>query len=148
MTMGALDEVVELFTAMCAEVRQWREEHPEATLDEIAAQLTPRRQHLMGQLLIALALQPGDGYALEGVACPGCGTAMVYKGHPTRQVDHLEGAGELPRAYYHCPGCGQGFFPPRQAAGAGAAPLDPGDPEPCPAPGGGCALGAPGSGAL
>jgi len=146
--METHDEVVELFAAMCRTLRQWRAEHPEPTFDQIAAQAAPLRQQLMGRLLTALALQPGNGYALEGYTCPGCGTAMVYKGDPTRQVDHLEGTGELSRAYYHCPSCGQGFFPPRRAAGAGAPPLDAGDAERGAAPGGGRALSAPGGGAL
>ena len=116
--MRALEGLVELFEAMCAELSQWRADHPDATLDEIAAQVAPRRQQLMGKLLMALALQQADGYALEGYPCPGCGARLEYKGHPSRQVEHLEGAGALTRAYYHCPGCGQGFFPPRPAAGA------------------------------
>lgn len=37
--------------AMDEELRAWREAHPEATFDEIAAQVTPKRRALMGELL-------------------------------------------------------------------------------------------------
>ncbi len=49
----ALDEAVE-------ELQAWREAHPEASFDEIAAQVTPRRQALMGISLTGLACQHGE----------------------------------------------------------------------------------------
>jgi hypothetical protein len=50
----------------------------------------------------------------EGQVCPGCGGQMVYKGEPERQIEHyLEGETELRRAYYYCPLCERGLFPPR-----------------------------------
>ena len=39
-----------LFEQLRAELVAWRAAHPEATWDEIAAQVTPRRQQLMGAL--------------------------------------------------------------------------------------------------
>jgi hypothetical protein len=100
------------FTQMQTELMEWRRAHPAASIDEIAAQITPRRQRLMGALLVELALQEGNGYALEGVHCAQCGGQMIYKGTPEREVLHTEGEGELARAYYHCPHCKRGFFPP------------------------------------
>ena len=57
------------FAELVGELIQWRAEHPQASLDKLAAQLTPRRRELMGSLLAELAVQPGNGYVLEGLTC-------------------------------------------------------------------------------
>lgn len=106
---------------MYEELYAWREAHPEASFDEIAEQVTPRRQKLMGELLAQLALQHGSGVGVEGLACERCGRALVYKGEPPREVEHLEGETELRRAYYHCPHCETGVFPPGPSVEAGEA---------------------------
>ena len=95
------------------ELWQWREEHPEATFDELAAQVTPRRRAVMAELLRALACQHGTGQEAAGQVCRSCGGQMEYKGEPKREVEHyLEGETELKRAYYYCPQCESGLFPP------------------------------------
>jgi hypothetical protein len=103
-------QVLAQFEAMYDELYAWREDHPEASLDEIVAQVTPRRRELMGELLAQLALQHGNG-AVPEVLCEKCGKPMEYKGNPKRGVINLEGGGDLKRAYYHCPDCERGFFP-------------------------------------
>jgi hypothetical protein len=108
----AKEEMGQAFEQMWEELHQWRAEHPEASFDEIAAQVTPRRRMLMGQLLAQLACQHGDGEVVEGLSCPDCGQAMSYKGTPKRGVAHLEGETELGRAYYYCASCERGLFPP------------------------------------
>lgn len=101
------------FEQMYDELWAWREQHPEATFDEIAAQVTPRRGAVMAEVLNALARQQGSGQVLEGQLCPECGGQMAYKGEPERQIEHyLEGETELRRAYYYCPRCESGLFPP------------------------------------
>jgi hypothetical protein len=105
-------EMWQAFEQMWEELHQWREKHPEASFDEIAAQVTPRRRVLMGQLLAHLACQHGDGEVIEGLRCPDCGQAMSYKGTPRRDIEHLEGETELVRAYYYCAPCESGLFPP------------------------------------
>ena len=94
------------------ELRHWRAEHPEASFDEIAGQVTSRRRELMGQLLGQLACHHGGGEAVEGLPCPDCGGVMIYKGAPKRAVVHPEGETSLERAYYYCDQCESGFFPP------------------------------------
>ena len=94
------------------ELYEWRERHPEASFDEIANQVTPRRQELMEKLLAQLACQHGQGEEVEGLVCEECGQPLVYKGKPLRGVEHLEGETELRRAYYYCPHCEGGIFPP------------------------------------
>jgi hypothetical protein len=97
---------------MYEELREWRKQHPAASFDEIAGQVTPRRRQLMGKLLGQLALQHGDGEVIEGLSCPECGQEMRYKGKPKRRVAHMEGEVKLERAYYYCAQCEAGLSPP------------------------------------
>jgi len=117
----ATENLESLFARLHEELREWRAAHPDATLDEIAAQVTPRRRQLMGALLVELAVQEGNGYAIEGLCCEQCGESLVYKGTPEREVLLLEGEAALARAYYHCPHCEAGLFPPLPSAGSGAS---------------------------
>jgi lysyl-tRNA synthetase class I len=100
------------FGAMYEELYEWRENHPEVSFDEIVAQVTPRRQELMGELLAHLALQHGSGAVVEGLVCEKCGRVMEYKGEPKRDIECLEGETKLYRAYFYCPHCEGGVFPP------------------------------------
>ena len=93
------------------ELLAWRKAHPEATLDEIVAQITSRRRELMGQLVEELAtMELEEADAQE--RCPVCGQAAQYRGCQIRQVIHFEGDSTLSRRYYYCPRCERGFFPP------------------------------------
>lgn len=105
-------EFLQAATEIYEELGRWRANHPGASIDEIAAQVTPRRRELMGQLMAQLACQYGDGEVMEEMGCPDCGEAMIYKGKPGRDVEHLEGATKLARAYYYCAHCETGLFPP------------------------------------
>ena len=98
---------------MYDELRAWRKSHPRASFDEIAAQVTQRRQVLMGELLALLAEQEGRGELLEERTCPSCGQNLHYKGQKIREVLHPEGESRLERSYHHCDQCGPGIFPPR-----------------------------------
>jgi hypothetical protein len=103
--------------AMHDELYDWRKQHPEASLDEIAAQVTPRRRQLMGEWIAHLACLDGNG-AVAGLACPQCGQPMGYKGDPPCTQEHLEGEITLKRAYYYCPACHEAIFPPGPTAAA------------------------------
>jgi hypothetical protein len=107
------ERIVSGFEGMYEELRAWRRAHPEASFDEIAAQVTPRRRKIMGELLEVLARQHGSGAVPEGLVCDECGQAMRYKGEFSRDVEHyLEGETELERAYYYCAHCEGGISPP------------------------------------
>lgn len=97
---------------MYDQLRQWREEHPAASIDDIAGQVTRRRRGLMGELLNQLACQHGNGEVVTGIACPECGAPMLNKGQQARGVAHREGETRLERQYYYCPACEKGLFPP------------------------------------
>ena len=105
-------ELTTLFEGMVDELYQWRDKHPGASLDEIARQVGPRRRQLMGALIAQLACQHGNGTVVEGVNCPRCGQRMIYKGQSSIRQEHLEGEIDFERAYYHCPACKAGLFPP------------------------------------
>ncbi len=90
------------FGAMYEELYAWHEAHPEASFDEIANQVTPRRQALMGELLAQLARQHGDGVAVEGLVCEECGSQLEYRSlafsHPrlpTRLKSWTDPSGEI-----------------------------------------------------
>jgi len=48
----------------------------------------------------------------ESSVCPECGQRMRYKGQKVRYVATETGEVNLKRAYYYCPRCRKGFFPP------------------------------------
>lgn len=49
----------------------------------------------------------------ESNTCPGCGRKARYKGQKKRHLATETGEVRLKRAYYYCPSCEKGFFPPR-----------------------------------
>ncbi len=121
------ESLVSQFEEMYEELYAWREAHPAASFDEIANQVTPRRQKVMGKLLNQLVLQHGSGEEVEELLCEQCGQALVYKGKPERGVEHLEGEARFNRAYYYCAHCAGGFFPPGPTVEVGKTQLESGD---------------------
>ena len=99
---------------MYEELQAWRTGHLDASFDQIADQVTPRRRVLMGKLLKQLAVKADE--RIEAPVCKQCGEAMSYRGLPERQVGHREGDVELERAYYYCDHCAGGLFPPGPSA--------------------------------
>ena len=61
------------------------------------------------------------------VCCPECGERAQNKGKKKREIQHREGAVEVNRAYYYCPSCKQGFFPPGPETGAGETGVESAD---------------------
>jgi hypothetical protein len=106
----AKTEFLHAAEAMYEELRTWRASHLDASFDEIANQVTPRRRALMGKLLSELATAADE--RIEAPVCEQCGAVMSYRGTPERQVGHREGDVGLARAYYACDHCGGGLFPP------------------------------------
>lgn len=99
-----------------ARLAQWREAHPEATLQEIEAQMDRELDRLRAEILQDLANEPtGAGSQEEAeVRCPQCQHQMQAKGHKERRLQ-TRGGHEvvLRREYCSCPQCGYSFFPPR-----------------------------------
>ena len=94
------------------EFNVWYQGHPEATFDEMEAELGKQRRAVLGDFL-ELSLRQGDlGATPEAPSCRQCGEPMVFRGYPEKEVHGLEADAKIPRAYYVCPTCGVGFFPP------------------------------------
>lgn len=90
----------------------WYTSNPEATFDEIEAELGERRRKVVGEF-VELSLRQGDlGAEPEPPDCEKCGRPMTFKGYRKKKVHGLEVDAEIPRAYYHCSTCGVGLFPP------------------------------------
>ncbi len=110
------------WTALSEEIlsgmKEWRLQHPHATLSEMEDALDERLSQLRAKLLqdMALASAATDWVADADTApvCPECGGRVErYGGSPVR---HLRTYGRreiaLKRAYGRCSACGAEFFPP------------------------------------
>lgn len=112
----ARDEFLRRAERLWDEFNGWYQEHPEATFDEMEAELGKQRRAILGDFL-ELSLRQGDlGATPEAPCCEQCGKPMVFKGYPEKQVHGLEADAKIPRAYYVCPTCGVGLFPPGSPA--------------------------------
>lgn len=103
--------------AVLSGMKDWRLQHPRATLAEIEAALDERLEGLRARLLEDLALTsaaaevsgPGD----ERPRCAGCGQQLEARGQHTREVvTQGDQVVRLARGYGVCRSCGSGFFPP------------------------------------
>jgi hypothetical protein len=100
-------------------MREWRLQHPQATLAEIEAALDERWYRVRARMLEDLALQSSAAtwqttIPAEHPTCPDCGGPLKSRG---RQPRHLKTHGgqqlTLTRSYGYCPKCRKGHFPPR-----------------------------------
>jgi len=108
----ARDEFLRRAERLWDEFNGWYQDHPEATFDEMEAELGKQRRAILGDFL-ELSLRQGDlGATPEAPSCEQCGKPMVFKGYPKKEVHGLEADTKIPRAYYVCPTCGVGLFPP------------------------------------
>jgi hypothetical protein len=94
----------------------WYKANPEATFDEMEAQLGHQRREVLGRLLELRLREDNLGARPEAPRCQRCGEPMVFKGYPTKTVQGLEVDVKIARAYYKCPTCKVGVFPPGPTA--------------------------------
>lgn len=104
---------------MLTGLREWRLQHPQATLTEIEAALDERLARLRARLLqdTALASASADLSQTPPHArprCPQCGRPLQARGRSRRRLQ-TQGGQEvvLERSYGVCPTCNTGSFPPR-----------------------------------
>jgi hypothetical protein len=99
-------------------MREWRLQHPDATITELEDALDQRWYRLRARMLEELALEREAANwhttATDRPSCPDCGRALIRRG---RQPRHLKTHGDhtltLTRSYGYCPTCKKGHFPPR-----------------------------------
>jgi hypothetical protein len=114
----ARDEFLDNAADLWDEFDTWYRDHPEATYDEMEAKLGEKRRAFFGGFL-EQSLRQGDlGAMPEAPLCKKCGKPMKFKGYPRKTVHGLETDAGIPRAYYVCPTCKVGFFPPGPASPA------------------------------
>ena len=99
-------------------IREWRLQHPKATLKEIEEAVDGGLARARAGLVqdVALASEatkaisnPGD----EGPRCGRCDHPLESRGQHTRRLTaHHDQAINLKRSYMVCPACMTGLFPP------------------------------------
>jgi hypothetical protein len=90
----------------------WYDAHRGATFDEMDEEAGEEGRAHLGKL-VELTLRRDDlGAKAEAPRCERCGRGMVFKGYPEKGVRGLKVDIELRRAYYVCPACKVGLFPP------------------------------------
>ena len=100
-------------------IREWRLQHPKATLREIELVLDKRLAALRARMLQDVALQSlaadwNDLANAERPPCAVCGTPLILRGKRPRQLKTSGGQNiTLERSYAICPSCKKGLFPPR-----------------------------------
>jgi hypothetical protein len=99
-------------------MKEWRLQHPRATLTEIEAALDERLVRLRARMLedAALASAAADwksGAEATPPTCARCGKPLRARGGHARQVQTYGGQSlTLQREYGVCPVCNTGLFPP------------------------------------
>ena len=100
-----------------ASMKQWRREHPRATLEELETEVDARLAPVRAELLQHLALHSGSTHWQHAPPearprCPECQAPLQSRGKGVRR---LRTSGDqalvLERSYGVCPQCGRGFFP-------------------------------------
>src|SRR6266508_6966661 len=119
MTVSEFDPQWEgLFTEIQAEMRDWRREHPKATLREIELATEQGLARLAARMVTEIAAASdaaffSDRPPAERPCCFKCQVPVEPYGKKER---HLRAHGEqrvpLEREHGVCPQCGEAFFPP------------------------------------
>jgi len=100
-------------------MREWRAQHPKATLREMEEELDARWARVRARMLEDLALASAaadwtDTPAGQHPTCLDCGAPLHLRGADTRTLQTHGGQTlTLERRYGTCPACGAGLFPPR-----------------------------------
>lgn len=105
----------EIMTGM----REWRNQHPKASLREMETELDARLARMRARMLEDMALTSAaadwaDTPTDQQPTCPDCGHSLQPRGSGTRTLQTHGGQSlSLERRYGVCPACGAGLFPPR-----------------------------------
>jgi uncharacterized protein with PIN domain len=104
-------EAEELFD----ELMEWDEQTREPDLTQIEEKILELRKRFGEQLAQQVILRQEERQPAARVICPRCGGEMDPKGLKGNRVETRIGNLEIARAYYYCPRCKQGLFPPGSA---------------------------------
>jgi len=104
---------------MLTGMKEWRQQHPHATLWEIEQAMDERLAKLragMLEELVKMSPQADWSQAPAESRPKGerCGNVLVSRGKQSRWLQTSRGEQvQVERSYGTCPQCGQGLFPPR-----------------------------------
>lgn len=84
----------------------------EETLNDIEALASEARRRFGEHLTASLVGEHGQA-SIGEVKCPNCDQRMHYKGQKDKRLVSTTGEVTVKRAYYYCPSCQRGYFPPR-----------------------------------
>jgi RNase P subunit RPR2 len=99
-------------------MKEWRLQHPKATLKEIETVLTTSLARLEAKMLEDLALASpvanlSQTTLPERPTCPQCHKPLTARGQQRRQlITHHDQTLNLKRTSAYCPECRLSFFPP------------------------------------
>lgn len=106
-----------IFTEVQAALRDWRREHPKATMLEIELEAERQLARLRARMVADVA-QHSDAACFadrppeERPGCPGCQVPVQPRGTKERGLRvHGNGEVRLEREHASCPRCGRAFFP-------------------------------------
>jgi NADH pyrophosphatase NudC (nudix superfamily) len=100
-------------------------ENPETiTLSEIEQLVRAAGERVKAELTAGLVKQASEeDRAGAAPVCAGCGQRMHYKGQKGKYIETETGPVEVKRAYYYCPTCREGIFPPGPTVETGCEPV-------------------------
>ena len=99
-------------------MKEWRRQHPKATLVEIEGELDQRLARVRAGMLQDLALDSAAAEVSRAGGddeprCPQCGHLLEGRGQDTRSLTtNYDQRITLKRSYGVCPACRAGLFPP------------------------------------
>lgn len=103
-----LNKYAEQLDAMLEELSK-QERLDISEIENVALNL---RQEVAQEVTEALSEEAGQ-YQEVDVMCPDCKQPMRHKGYRKKWIKSQTGEVQIKRAYYYCPDCQAGHFPPR-----------------------------------
>lgn len=94
------------------EILDWYEANETPNMSQIEAQVLAIREKLGQETTRQLIEAQETVHPPTAPPCPKCQQPMRYKGDKWRGVTGLIGEVDMKRAYYYCPDCQEGLFPP------------------------------------
>jgi hypothetical protein len=106
----------EMFRERMEEFVEWKGEERAYTFEEIEEEALVIGRALVREMIGVAVVEEGvkeeRHRARPEPNCEGCERPMRYSGRRGRRIDSKVGGVRIERAYYHCPSCKVGFFPP------------------------------------
>jgi hypothetical protein len=95
---------------------EWKGEERAYTFGEIEEEALVIGQAVVREMIGVAVVEEGAKEerhrARPEPNCERCGRPMRYSGRPGRGIESKAGRVRIKRAYYHCPSCKVGLFPP------------------------------------